>query len=303
MFQFRPFPSYAYLIQRTILKYCLSGFPHSEIHGYIGYLLLPVAYRSLSRPSSAPDAKAFPLRSFQLDLSNHLLILKVELCRQFNRIFEIVIVTHLYDVPQLKLKIRSSVLSNKRPLCCLAYHFFITLFSFQGSIFQLLLQPDLKICLYARSSNPTTTVVSVSRPPDEIRLYLALHARCNLLVGPSGLEPPTLRLSVVRSSQLSYGPVRRHKLHIPRRTACSTSRSFRCVSSSSQTRFAGLCSDFGRLAIILFSRFPQKRMLLWDGGDSRDRTGDLLLARQALSQLSYIPKLSSLPADFIACAL
>ena len=109
MFQFRPFPSYAYLIQRTMLKYCLSGFPHSEIHGYIGYLLLPVAYRSLSRPSSAPDAKAFPLRSFQLDLSNHLLILKVELCRQFNRIFEIVIVTHLYDVPQLKL-----FLSSKR---------------------------------------------------------------------------------------------------------------------------------------------------------------------------------------------
>ena len=29
-----------------------------------GYLLLPAAYRSLSRPSSAPDAKAFPLRSF-----------------------------------------------------------------------------------------------------------------------------------------------------------------------------------------------------------------------------------------------
>ena len=283
MFQFRPFPSYAYLIQRTMLKYCLSGFPHSEIHGYNGYLLLPVAYRSLSRPSSAPDAKAFPLRSFQLDLSNHLLILKVELCRQFNRIFEIVIVTHLYDVPQLKLKIRSSVLSNKRPLCCLAYHFYITLFSFQGSIFQLLLQPDLKICLYARSSNPTTNVTG--------------------MVGPSGLEPPTLRLSVVRSSQLSYGPVRRHKLHIPRRTACSTARSFRCVSSSSQTRFAGLCSDFERLAIILFFRSPQKRMLLWDGGDSRDRTGDLLLARQALSQLSYIPKLSSLPADFIACAL
>ena len=30
----------------------------------IGYLLLPEAYRSLSRPSSAPDAKAFPLRSY-----------------------------------------------------------------------------------------------------------------------------------------------------------------------------------------------------------------------------------------------
>ena len=68
MFQFRPFPSYAYLIQRTITRYCRAGFPHSEIHGCNGYLLLPVAYRSLSRPSSAPDAKAFPLRSFQLDL-------------------------------------------------------------------------------------------------------------------------------------------------------------------------------------------------------------------------------------------
>ena len=32
------------------------------------YLRLPEAYRSLSRPSSAPDAKAFPLRSYQLDL-------------------------------------------------------------------------------------------------------------------------------------------------------------------------------------------------------------------------------------------
>ena len=31
------------------------------------------------------------------------------------------------------------------------------------------------------------------------------------------------------------------------------------------------------------------RMLLWDGGDNRDRTDDLLLAKQALSQLSYTP--------------
>ena len=33
-----------------------------------GYLLLPAAYRSLSRPSSAPDAKAFTLRSCSLEL-------------------------------------------------------------------------------------------------------------------------------------------------------------------------------------------------------------------------------------------
>ena len=52
---------------------------------------------------------------------------------------------------------------------------------------------------------------------------------------------------------------------------------------------------FWTIGIILFFRSPQKRMLLWDGGDSRDRTGDLLLARQALSQLSYIPVLSVVP--------
>ena len=120
-----------------------------------------------------------------------------------------------------------------------------------------------------RSSDPTTT-------------------RC--LVGPSGLEPPTLRLSVVRSSQLSYGP------------------------SSTQAPYpSSHCKQYVSLISLrlLFLADPLRWALLgfWtigyysDGGDSRDRTGDLLLARQALSQLSYIPKLSSLPADFIACAL
>ncbi len=33
MFQFRRFPSYAYLIQRTLTEYCSGGFPHSEISG------------------------------------------------------------------------------------------------------------------------------------------------------------------------------------------------------------------------------------------------------------------------------
>ena len=83
MFQFRRFPAYAYLIQRTlqavprvrlfdsthatqVLPVWVAPFGNLRI---TGYLLLPEAYRSLSRPSSAPDAKAFPLRSFQLDLS------------------------------------------------------------------------------------------------------------------------------------------------------------------------------------------------------------------------------------------
>ena len=43
-----------------ILSVWVAPFGNPRINGY---LLLPVAYRSLSRPSSAPDAKAFPLRS------------------------------------------------------------------------------------------------------------------------------------------------------------------------------------------------------------------------------------------------
>ena len=46
----------------------LIEFPHSDIYGYNGYLLLPVAFRSLSRPSSALGAQAFTLRSLQLNL-------------------------------------------------------------------------------------------------------------------------------------------------------------------------------------------------------------------------------------------
>ena len=49
---------------------CLQheGLPHSEIHGSKGYLLLPVAYRSLSRPSSPLRAKASAIRSYLLSL-------------------------------------------------------------------------------------------------------------------------------------------------------------------------------------------------------------------------------------------
>ena len=43
-----------------ILSMWVAPFGNPRIDGY---LLLPVAYRSLSRPSSAPDTKAFPLRS------------------------------------------------------------------------------------------------------------------------------------------------------------------------------------------------------------------------------------------------
>ena len=45
----------------AVLPHRVSPFGNLRINAYVP---LPVAYRSLSRPSSAPDAKAFPLRSY-----------------------------------------------------------------------------------------------------------------------------------------------------------------------------------------------------------------------------------------------
>ena len=49
---------------------CVPTFRNLRINAY---LQLPEAYRSLSRLSSAPSAKAFALRPCSLDLSNVLL--------------------------------------------------------------------------------------------------------------------------------------------------------------------------------------------------------------------------------------
>ena len=56
---------YSQEVDRVLL--CrVSPFGNPRIEAY---LQLPVAYRSLSRPSSAPDAKAFTLCSLSLELS------------------------------------------------------------------------------------------------------------------------------------------------------------------------------------------------------------------------------------------
>ena len=63
MFQFPSFPTihYVFMYGRPgIHPGQVSPFGHPRV---IGYLLLTVAYRSLSRPSSAIGAKAFTLRS------------------------------------------------------------------------------------------------------------------------------------------------------------------------------------------------------------------------------------------------
>ena len=85
------------------------------------------------------------------------------------------------------------------------------------------------------------------------RIYylLSLCSCQGTVVGSSGLEPPTSRVSGARSNQLSYEPS--------------------LLASSSAGSFA----------------------VRRTGGDERVRTAGLLLARQALYQLSYTPTLCS----------
>ena len=64
-----------------------AGFPHSDICGSIGYLLLTAAFRSLSRLSSALSAKASTLRSFLLDLWSFDLLFRFYSVRNFGFAF------------------------------------------------------------------------------------------------------------------------------------------------------------------------------------------------------------------------
>ena len=152
MFQFRPFPSYTYLIQCTILEYCSSGFPHSEICGSTDICSFPqliAAYHVLRRllmPRHSPCA-LYSLTFESLADSQSWIMQALT-----GFYFEIVIVTlHLFRCcPQLKLLKFLPNYSFERPLCCLAYHFRLFFVQFSRYNFlQPLLQSDLKIQTFA----------------------------------------------------------------------------------------------------------------------------------------------------------
>ena len=120
-------------------------------------------------------------------------------------------------------------------------HFYFALFSFQGS--------NLTALRSARriTSSALASICFANRNS------LCFGMFCHTMVGTSGLEPPTSRLSGVRSNHLSYAPM-----------------------------FLGL-----------FTCYPHNPFPGSCGGDEEDRTPDPLRARQMLSQLSYTPIPSS----------
>ena len=100
-------------------------------------------------------------------------------------------------------------------------------------------------------------------------------------MGTSGLEPPTSRLSGVRSNHLSYAPIQN----------CGAILNIEFCFEVKDLNFASETAKH-RLSILLlcnsywcFSSYPSYPF----GGDEEDRTPDPLLAKQVLSQLSYTP--------------
>ncbi len=64
MLHFPGFASRAYSVRPQIPRLHRGGLPHSGIHGSVPARRLPVAYRSLPRPSSPPTAKASTICSY-----------------------------------------------------------------------------------------------------------------------------------------------------------------------------------------------------------------------------------------------
>ena len=159
-----PMDTWAILMQ-------VSPFGHSRIDGY---LRLPETFRSLSRPSSALSAKAFPLCSFSLDLAE---------CSSDT--------TFLFCFCLKSINLSFSAFSR-----------FFWLFLSLYSVFKVQLSETFVFWLRGDYEIRTRDPLLARQVLSQLSYIPRPHK-----MGSSGLEPPTSRLSGVRSNQLSYKPI------------------------------------------------------------------------------------------------
>ena len=94
--------------------------------------------------------------------------------------------------------IKSSTILRLPSVACFAL-LSIYIVQFSRCNFRPFSRPDRNICFQVLRSS--------FEPSAHLKFFLPTFSfKKKWVVGPSGLEPPTSRLSVVRSSQLSYGP-------------------------------------------------------------------------------------------------
>ena len=160
MFQFPGSPLHNLLIQLWISGHYPGWVSPFGYPWLTACFRLPMAFRRLLRPSSAPGAKAFTLCSFQLDLT---LV--------------------------LSLRNRSVVSCSRRPTTYSSFFLVLCIVQFSRYISELKMFFGWKLDLVPYPIKPFLWSLKSS------------------VVGSSGLEPPTSRLSGVRSNQLSYEPI------------------------------------------------------------------------------------------------
>ena len=157
----------------------VSPFRNPRLNGYVR---LPAAYRSLSRLSSALSAKASALRPFRL----------TTLCLPLSRpailayMAAVQILILLFWFPRGNLSMSSYLLQRFS---------YVTGYNLLPHGFKFY---PMKDCF----NTYAVFKVQFSCLPSEIYLIYFLQQ-----MGLSGLEPPTSRLSGVRSNLLSYKPI------------------------------------------------------------------------------------------------
>ena len=132
MFQFRRFPSYAYLIQRRMTAYCAAGLPHSDIPGSMDICSSPRLFAAchvllrLLMPRHSPCAlSSLTYRRFHSDLSeNSWFSLRIMQAYKDRNCMSPCILSDA--VPQ---SICFLCVSTEKPLCCLTCFCHIVQFS------------------------------------------------------------------------------------------------------------------------------------------------------------------------------
>ena len=141
MFQFRRFPTYAYLIQRRLTEYCSAGFPHSVIPGSMpmcGSPRLIAACHDLLRllmPRHSPCALfSLTFRRAPARPGQRILVLS-ELCRHQQKFLLGSLFYPISQVTQLAL-----------PSVACSQYFFLHCSVFKVPAFQPFSRPDRNIC-------------------------------------------------------------------------------------------------------------------------------------------------------------
>ena len=136
MFQFRRVPTYADLIQRTLIRYCRTGFPHSDIRGSLLMCSSPRLFAAchvlhrLLMPRHSPCA-LYSLTCFWFSFFS-----SFELCRHLNKssFLKLYFVTLPFRNSTKCFKICQPYSEGRRlSVALLSFRILFVLFSFQGA--------------------------------------------------------------------------------------------------------------------------------------------------------------------------